>query len=194
MPLAFQSISHGTIAFGFFNIDSDMLLLDRYFFFAPLFCRSLIAVAEGGEAHALQSQWEVYRIETPQQIGDLMGAIHGIHYSGFLGDVYLRFPFPQEPEAFKQKPDGHKTREEMTGIIEKYGSKITIPFVIENGGEEASIGDYRFSRKGFQELIQYVWQGGYPRWKEDLRPDYVLEMKESLEKNREGLFKDLKLT
>jgi hypothetical protein len=31
MPLAFQSLSHGTITFGFFNIESDMLLLDRYF-------------------------------------------------------------------------------------------------------------------------------------------------------------------
>ena len=28
MPLAFDSISHGSIAFGFFNIESDMLLLD----------------------------------------------------------------------------------------------------------------------------------------------------------------------
>jgi hypothetical protein len=34
MPLAFESLSHGTIAFGFFNIESDMLLLDRYFLFA----------------------------------------------------------------------------------------------------------------------------------------------------------------
>ena len=34
MPLAFESLSHGTVPFGFFNIDSDTLLLDRYFFFA----------------------------------------------------------------------------------------------------------------------------------------------------------------
>lgn len=31
MPLAFDTLSHGTIAFGFFNIDSDMLLLEQYF-------------------------------------------------------------------------------------------------------------------------------------------------------------------
>jgi hypothetical protein len=31
MPLAFESLNHGTIAFGFFNIDSDMLLLEKYF-------------------------------------------------------------------------------------------------------------------------------------------------------------------
>jgi hypothetical protein len=34
MPLAFESLSHGIIAFGFFNIESDMLILDRYFLFA----------------------------------------------------------------------------------------------------------------------------------------------------------------
>ena len=38
MPLSFESMSHGTIAFGFFNIESDMLLCDRYFFFADDFC------------------------------------------------------------------------------------------------------------------------------------------------------------
>lgn len=42
MPLAFESLSHGTIAFGFFNIESDMLLCDRYFLFADEFCRYVI--------------------------------------------------------------------------------------------------------------------------------------------------------
>jgi len=37
MPLAFESLSHGTIAFGFFNIASDMLLLEHYFLFATDF-------------------------------------------------------------------------------------------------------------------------------------------------------------
>jgi hypothetical protein len=32
MPLAFESISHGTIVFGFFSINADMLLLEQYFF------------------------------------------------------------------------------------------------------------------------------------------------------------------
>jgi len=38
MPLTFESLSHGTIAFGFFNIESDMLLCDRYFLFADDLC------------------------------------------------------------------------------------------------------------------------------------------------------------
>ncbi len=32
MPLSFRSENHGNIAFGFFNIESDMLLLENYFF------------------------------------------------------------------------------------------------------------------------------------------------------------------
>ena len=46
MPLAFESLSHRTIAFGFFNIESDMLLLDRYFLFAEDFCCYLKNIAE----------------------------------------------------------------------------------------------------------------------------------------------------
>jgi len=31
MPLEFDSLSHGKIAFGFFNIETDMILLGHYF-------------------------------------------------------------------------------------------------------------------------------------------------------------------
>ncbi len=34
MPISFPSKSHGQIPIGFFNIETDMLLLDRYFFFS----------------------------------------------------------------------------------------------------------------------------------------------------------------
>lgn len=34
MPLAFQSLNRGRAAFGFFNIETDMLLLDNHFMFA----------------------------------------------------------------------------------------------------------------------------------------------------------------
>jgi hypothetical protein len=37
MPLAFDTLSHGKIAFGFFNIESDMLLLEQYFLRQGLF-------------------------------------------------------------------------------------------------------------------------------------------------------------
>ena len=49
-PPAFESISHSTIAFRFFNIDSDMLLLDQDFFCPTAFCGYIddIAACEPG--------------------------------------------------------------------------------------------------------------------------------------------------
>lgn len=47
MPLAFESISHGTLPFGFFNIESDMLLLDHYFFFASDYFITYISMSNG---------------------------------------------------------------------------------------------------------------------------------------------------
>ena len=46
MPLTFESLSHGTIAFGFFNIDSDMLLLEQHFLFGSEFCHHISEMAE----------------------------------------------------------------------------------------------------------------------------------------------------
>ena len=106
MPLAFESISHGAIAFGFFNIDSDMLLMDRYFFFSTEFCRYIEAIAECGPDESLMMSWPVYHISNPADVGDLMGAIHGVHFSGFIGEVYQKYPFPQKEADFKQKPRG----------------------------------------------------------------------------------------
>ena len=191
MPLAFDSISHGTVAFGFFNIDSDMLLLDQYFFFATEFCENISKMAERKKERPLNTYLQVYQIPCPEDIGDLMGAIHGIHYKGFIGEVYIRFPFPKIPEEFKQKPDGLKNRTIVEDIITKYADPIQIPIPIDEERQEVEIGAYRFTWDSFQELIKYVWRGGYPRWKDEVRPDYVLDMKEKIEQNRSGLFKGI---
>ena len=188
MPLAFDSISHGAIAFGFFNIDSDMLLLDRYFFFATEFCSNIIKMVEHQGPGQYETSWDVYEIPDPGEIGDLMGAIHGIHHSGFIGEVYQRFPFPKRPEDFKQKPEGYKTRNHVEEIIKKYARLIEIPFLIDENREEVSIGPYRFTKISFLELIRYVWQGGYPRWKDEVRPDYVMAMKEAIDINTSEIF------
>ncbi len=180
MPLAFDSTSHGPIAFGFFNIDSDMLLLDRYFLFATEFCSHIRKIAEYVEPSPYETSWEVYNIPNPADIGDLMGAIHGVHYTGFIGEAYLRFPFPERPEDFKQKPEGYRTRADMVAIIEKFARTVEIPFSIDPEAGEVSIGPYGFTRAAFHELIRYVWQGGYPRWKDEIRPDYVFAMKEAI--------------
>jgi hypothetical protein len=42
MPISFPSKSHGQIPIGFFNIETDMLLMDRYFFFSTDFCEWIV--------------------------------------------------------------------------------------------------------------------------------------------------------
>ena len=188
MPLAFESLSHGTIAFGFFNVESDMLLLDRYFLFAEDFCSYLKNIAQAVGDQPYHTRWEIQVIEAAEDIGDLMGAIHGVRFSGFIGELYRRFPFPRKDEDFKQKPEGFQTRSQVSGIIAKYAQprEISVTILPESG--EAEIGVYRFNRVQFQELIKYVWRGGYPRWKDEIRPGYVTVMRDIILQNCRGIF------
>ena len=191
MPLAFESMNHGTIAFGFFNIDSDMLLLEQYFLFGSEFCQHISNMAENADEEQLKATWLVYTIEDRRQIGDLMGAIHGIRFSGFIGELYRRYPFPEEPEAFKQKPEGYLNQAVVREMISGYARQIPLPVEANHRTSEVDIGAYKFSRTMFQKLITYVWQGGYPRWRDGIRPDYVLDMKTKIEGRRHGLFEKM---
>jgi len=181
MPLAFHSISHGPIAFGFFNIDSDMLLLEHYFFFATKFCEYIAMLARRKGRGACKMTWLVYDIPEQERIGDLAGAIHGVRYTGFIGELYRRFPFPPRPEDFKQKPEGFRNRSVVEALIREYaGVPKEIVFSVNHSETKVAIGEYHFDRFSFQALIQYVWRGGYPRWKEERRPPYVEAMKEQV--------------
>jgi hypothetical protein len=191
MPLAFESLSHGTVAFGFFNIESDMLLLDHYFLFADRFCSYINILSKNAATACYRTQWMIYHIDSQQDIGDLMGAIHGIRYTGFIGELYRRFPFPRQQEMFRQKPGGYQTQPIVMEIIAKYAQPREISIAISAKGDEIQIGDYRFNRNQFHELIKYVWRGGYPRWKDEIRPDYVSAMKDSLRQNCTGILKKL---
>ncbi len=191
MPLAFESLSHGTIVFGFFNIESDMLLCDRYFFFADDFCRLLTEMAAAAGRRDYGTDWAVHVIERPEEVGDLMGAIHGVRYTGFIGELYRRYPFPHRPEDFKQNPAGYRTRDAVSTLIAGYGQPQRVRVSVPAGGEAVSLGDYRFSRPQFQALIDYVWRGGYPRWRDDIRPPYVSAMRETLARNGRGVFEGI---
>ena len=193
MPLAFESLSHGTIAFGFFNIESDMLLLDRYFLFAEEFCSYIKTIAQNTGVTPDHTHWKIQFIDSQEDIGDLMGAIHGFRYSGFIGELYRRFPFPRQQEDFKQKPEGYQTQSVVQEIITKYAQSRNISIATSPESDEIQIGDYRFNRVQFQELIKYVWRGGYPRWKDETRPDCVTAMKEILLQNCKGIFKNIDL-
>ncbi len=188
MPLAFDSLSHGKIAFGFFNIDTDMLLLEQYFLFGSDFCEHIVAMAEGIHKSEYRTKWPVYIIEDRAKIGDLMGAIHGIRYTGFIGELYRHYPFPEKPEDFKQKTKGFLNQVFVQEMITGYARNIQIPIVADQRSGEVDIGVYKFSQQTFQELIKYVWRGGYPGWQNDIRPDYVAVMKAEIEIHRRGLF------
>lgn len=194
MPLAFESISHGTVAFGFFNIESDMLLLEHYFFFARDFCGWISELAETQAPSLFETRWPVFDIPVREDIGDLMGAIHGIRFSGFIGEVYRKYPFPPRQEDFKQDPEGHQTRQGVRGIIKGYSEEKDIPVVLDTTKGEAAFGEYRFERSVFHALLDYVWRGGYPRWRNELRPDYVIKMKETVEAHRYGLFDEMEFS
>jgi hypothetical protein len=191
VPLAFHSLNHGDIAFGFFNIDTDLLLLEHYFFFADDFCELLVNLAEWSAEPSFETAWQIYDIPRRADIGDLMSAIHGFRFTGFIGEIYGRFPFPQKQEDFKQKPEGFQTRSIVKTILEKYAGITTIPVRLETSNSTIAIAEFLFQKNVFRQLIEYVWLGGYPRWKADIRPDYVLMMKERIEKSRNWPFSGL---
>jgi len=193
MPLAFQSLNRGTVAFGFFNIDTDLLLLQQYFIFADDFCGHLVRMAEDKGQATGETSWEVHAIEDPRAIGDLMAAIHGIRYTGFIGEVYKRFPFPKREGEFKQKPEGFQNRPWLSSLLEKWAVRKAVPVRVDQEKETVSIAEYLFAKEVFHQLIQYVWGGGYPRWKDEIRPAYVVEMKDRLEKAGGGLMQGLDL-
>ncbi len=188
MPLSFRSTNHGNIAFGFFNIESDMLLLEKYFFFADRFCGWMIELAQQRDEDYTALECPVFHISDPHDIGDLMGAIHGMQFTGFIGNLYQRFPFPKDPGEFKQSPKGFLTRELVTLEIEKFAKRKEIPIGFSKEGK-FHMGSYDFDPDVFGELIRYVWQGGYPRWKDEVRPPYVLQMKSQITMSQNRFFK-----
>ncbi len=193
MPLEFDTLNHGKIAFGFFNIETDMILLEHYFFFAREFCRHISESARVPSNETYESSFDIYLIETDRNVGNLMGAIHGTDLRGFIGEVYQLFPFPEEREKFKQNPEGFKTRIRVEKLVQEYAQMAIIRLLIPATGNQIHIGDYLFNRNSFQELIKYVWRGGFPRWKDGIGPGYVLEMRQAIEQSERPVFNGLSL-
>lgn len=180
MPLAFESLSHGELAFGFFNIETDMLLLDRHFFFAGDFCTAIEILASQAQDKTAPVAINAYTLD-PSVIGNLIGSIHGYDFTGFIGDVYKRFPFPGDQSKFHQQPEGDRNREIIENIIGKYGAANPITLIPDPQDGNVGIGGYVFDRREFQRLVLYVWVGGYPRWRDGIRPNYIMKMKRTIE-------------
>jgi hypothetical protein len=194
VPLTFKSISHATVAFGFFHIESDMLLLDRLFFFADAFCETVSSLAACPPKTLFEDEMQGFYFPDPKKIGDLMAAIHGIRFLGFIGSLYRQHPFPGRPEQFKQKPIGRFSRQGVVNEMGIWAEACRIPFRAELQEGPVSIGVYRFEKWVFWELIDYVWRGGYPRWEADIRPPYVLAMKNTVEKADHPVLKGMQFS
>ena len=95
------------------------------------------------------------------------------------------------PEEFKQNPEGAQTQSLVTEIISRYGNAQEIVVAADQKTMQVELGAYRFSHIQFQELLKYVWRGGYPRWKNDTQPAYVTEMKNKILLNSNGVFSDI---
>lgn len=172
MPLAFESLSHGIVAFGFFNIETDALLLQQHFFFADDFCAAAELVARQGRAEL--AAWHVER----GRVGDLHGAIAGVELDGLIGATYRLWPFPRRAEGFRQQPEGHRNREVVRELLDAHG--VHRPLPLAHHGPEVRVGELRFDRAGFVALLAYVERGGYPRWRDEQRPPYVERMVQAL--------------
>jgi hypothetical protein len=185
MPLAFESESHGTIAFGFFNIDTDLLLLERRFLFADDFTALVarLAATDG----PFGDRADGFRIRRPEDMGDLMQAIRGVSHAGFLGAVYRRFPFPRDPEAFHQRAEGERNRAEIDPFLARWTEREPVALAVAADGT-AFLGGIRFRPEWFRELIAYVWRGGFPRWLDEVRPACVLEMRRRIEASTHPIF------
>jgi len=191
LPLGFESRSHGRIAFGFFNIETDLLLLQNLFFFAGDFCSAVAHLARNPDSGGREiAGW---RILSREKMGSLHGAISGIDHSGFIGQVYARFPFPRDKAGFKQQPEGAASRPEVERLLERWAAPAGVRIELLGHGRGMAIGPFEFGPKAACGLVVYVWQGGLPRWRDGKGPGYLEEMRRTLADGRTGLFKGLHL-
>jgi len=193
LPLAFNSLNHGQIAFGFFNIETDLLLMEHYFFFAPQFSDMVEEIANSLPDQPEKISLEAYIIDSARSVGNLMGAIRGVDLHGFIGEVYRKFPFPENPEQFKQKPYGTKNRDYIATLLKEWASPVVLPVLLGSEKPDIMIGEFVFSKKGFYDLIAYVWQGGMPGWEAGVRPEYVSKIKEIIDESTSPLLSEFKL-
>ena len=188
MPLSFESTSHGPVAFGFFNIDVDLLLLDRSLFYADEFAAVVGQVAGATGEVAVEGSFPGHRAPDARSLGNTMGAIHGFDRGGLIGAIYERFPFPARPEDFRQDPEGAQNRGSVTDLLETWTSPVTHRLAVDPRARAVALAGVTFTWPWFRELVAYVWRGGYPRWRDERRPEYMVPMRRTVEESSHPLF------
>lgn len=174
MPISFDSRSHGRIVFGFYNIETDNLLLNDLFFFCSDFCDSVRKIREPGARTIMHG----HVFLNQDDIGDFAGAMRGVRFTGYMGELYRVWPFPSKPEDFRQKLYGARNREKVQVMLSRHATKVDILLSrLEN--HYVQIGDYLFDDIQFMALLHYIRRGGMPCWEgheKGERPAYVGEM------------------
>ncbi len=190
MPLAFHSVDHGVVAFGFFNIDTDLLLLERTLLWADDFTAAVGALAAGDGGSAGSVALPAHVVPPGRALGHVMGAIHGLDRSGLIGAVYDRFPFPADPAAFHQRPEVAGHRPVVAGLLAQWAEPVDAVLAWDPAARVATVAGVGFDAGWFRDLVAYVWRGGYPRWLDERRPPCVMEMRRAIEASRHPLFLD----
>ncbi len=186
MPIAHDTLSHGHIPIGFFNIETDMFLIEDHFIFASDLCGAISDWTKGPDD--IDTDLDFHVIEDRNDLGDLHGSIRGVVHTGFIGELYRLWPFPEAEEDFRQNPEGHGTRAQVEEVIGRYGKPVTVKVAITKREGIIAIGDYRFDRPQFHEVIAYIWRGGMPQWKDGRRPKYVDDMMKAVTGSSHWLF------
>lgn len=99
----------------------------------------------------------------------------------------------ESPEEFKQKLDGKAHRAVVEKLISQWGQPVKILVEVEAQSERVKIAELHFSKAALHELVAYVWRGGMPGWQDNLRPDYVIAMKDAINKSISPIFEDFEL-
>jgi hypothetical protein len=73
-------------------------------------------------------------------------------------------------------------------MIERYAVRTALEVSTSHGDATIVLGEVAFSRASFQEIVRYVWRGGYPKWRNGQPPAYVSAMREAVEKSEHWLF------
>jgi len=76
-------------------------------------------------------------------------------------------------------------------MISPYAAAREIEFA-RLEGFRIRIGEYIFDRDDFHALLRYVERGGFPRWQNDRRPEYVIRMREKLSRSANEIFSGLR--
>jgi len=143
-------------------------LLQHIFLFCPGFLRLYFKIAEAPLKETYESSWSIYLIRKQFWCGKSeWEPFMELIWEVFIGEVYKIFPFPEEREKFKQNPRGSKPGISSRDLIQKYGKKMNLQFLIHLKMIRLNIGEYLFNKSSFQELNQIYLVGRFPsleRW------------------------------